>query len=407
MSSYFSVSTIANELSLLTHFCNFIKDKPLFNVTRNDCDKYFHEVKKENLSTNRYNKKIYSVYDLFEYLISKKLYLGQNPVNTGNKITEARKKKFSAPPDFVILQIFNNLHLLPFDLMVMFIINYATGLRVSDICQLEIDCTCELGGYYFVKHKVQKMRKYQVNIIPNTAYKLIKQQQANVLAKNPNAKYLFPASKKNDAPCNIRYYTKHMGKHIESWNVKNENGTPYHFESHGYRHKISTVLQNEYGVDLSIIQLGVLGHTEINMSLCYAEHDQNRRTRFEKNYVGIDGEVNGLISDVDKEFFVTAEWMRQNIETQTLPNGVCSYPMKLGVCPHFEACLTCPYFRTSIDYLELHKQHLAKLENDIVIYEGNGWLPNLQTAIKQKEALIKIINALEKHGGKSNDSTKA
>lgn len=391
-----SISTITNELTICWKFCNSLNGKSILDATKEDCDTFLRNVEKNSKSINYYNKNVFRLYHLFDYLRTKELYTLKNPIILDNKKTEKYKKKICAIPDFVIFQIFNNLHLLPFNLMVMYVINYCTGMRVSDICQLGIDCTFVSKNHYFVKHYVQKMKKFQANLIPKAAYDLIQQQREIVLKKDSDAKYLFPAARRKDCPCSTQYYRNHLKAYVDGWNIKNENGTPYHFESHAYRHTISTVLQNDYNVDLAVIQLGVLGHTEINMSLAYAEHTQDRRTRFEKNYVGIDGKINGITSEADKQFLATAEWMSQNLETQTLPNGICTYPMKIGVCPHFDACLNCEYFRTSVDYLELHKQHLAKLENDIIIYEANGWLPNLETAKKQKVSLTKIIVTLEK-----------
>ena len=78
-----------------------------------------------------------------------------------------------------------------------------------------------------------------------------------------------------------------------------------------------------------------------------------------------------------------------------LPNGICSYPTILGVCPNADVCLNCEYFRTSKRYLDVHKQHLEKLETQIVTYKSNGWIHNLETALKQKEQLEKIISTLE------------
>lgn len=391
-----TISTLSNELSVFTHFCNSLGNKNLTCVTADDCKRYFKSIETKSKRSDHYNKYLLRIHALFQYMASKNLYLGENPVDIETKKTNKYNYKYTAIDDFVIFQIFNNLHLLPFDLMVMYVLNYSTGLRVSDICQLEVDKTFTTKGCYFIKHRVQKMQDYQANMIPKAAYELVQEQTAIVKSQNPEAKYLFPAPRDKNRPCSTQYYRNTLGEYIDSWNIKKEDGTQYKFEPHDYRHTISTVLQNDYNVDLAIIQLGVLAHTEINMSLCYAERNQDRRTRFEKNYVGVNGQINSLASEADNQFLATTEWMVQNLELQTLPNGMCAYPLKVGVCPHFDACLICPFFRTSADYLLLHKQQLAQIERDIPRYEANGWLPNLETAKKQRESLIKIINALEK-----------
>ena len=82
-------------------------------------------------------------------------------------------------------------------------------------------------------------------------------------------------------------------------------------------------------------------------------------------------------------------------DDQILSNGICTSPLKIGACPHYEACLNCEFFLTNIDYLELHKQQLADIEKKIPLYESNGWNINLETARKQRDSLRKIIHSLE------------
>lgn len=79
-----------------------------------------------------------------------------------------------------------------------------------------------------------------------------------------------------------------------------------------------------------------------------------------------------------------------------MPSGFCGNPTMLSVCPMADSCLTCEYFRTSKEFLDIHKKHLAEVEKNIIFYEEKGFIPNLETAKETKMILLKIIESLEK-----------
>ncbi len=66
---------------------------------------------------------------------------------------------------------------------------------------------------------------------------------------------------------------------------------------------------------------------------------------------------------------------------------------------------TCQFFRTSIKFLDVHKQHLGKLNKQIEYYKNNNFEQNLSSALQVKENLELIIAKLEKiEEGETNDS---
>lgn len=398
--SYYSLSTIVNILNICGNFSNFI-GKSILETTPDDCEKYFYKVDKITTRSDVYNKHAAAIRNFIEYLIFHGIFLKANPARN-IKRTNNYEYKETALSDFVIQQVFANLHKATPFFQTMYILNFCTGMRVSDLCQLKTDCLFTDNGHYFIKHYVQKMKKYQANIIPKSVFDKVMEQikvirKAN--SKKKGALYIFPSPKNKDLPCSTQYYSKHMKAYMERWGIKSDDGTPYQFKSHAYRHTIASDLLNNYNVDLSIIQLGVLGHTEINMSLCYAERRKERKQKYQTVYVDIAGNKNHL-----KELVLEEE----NEENMILPNGLCTNPSKLGICPHYEACLSCQFFRTSIDYLELHKQHYADLQKKSVIYEKNNLTINYLTTKKEMEGLKKIIDSLLKiqQKGEANDSTK-
>lgn len=382
----YSISTIVNILSICGNFSNFI-EKSILDTISIDCENYFHKIDKTTKRADVYSKHVLSITNYIEYLIIQGLFKNHNPAK-GFKQKHDYEYKETALSDFVIQQIFSNLHQATLFFQAMYIINFCTGMRISSICQLKNDCLFSNDGHYFIKQYVQKMKKYQFNIIPKSVYDIVMKQIQEVKKSTENCSkvfYIFPAPQNNHYPCRTQYYRNHMKEYMKKWGITNDDGTPYEFKSHAYRHTIASDLLNNYNIDLSIIQLGVLGHTEINMSLCYAERRKNRKQKYQTIYVDVDGNKNTLHESILSE---------ENETYMALPNGLCINPSKLGICPHYEACLNCQHFRTSIDYLELHKQHYTALQKKLLIYEKNNLTINYITTKREIEGLEKIIDSL-------------
>ncbi len=388
-------STLINYNTNMYLFCDYLKDTFLKDVDRNVIKEYLNI--NQDKSNNKINKIVITLSEFYKYLSVHKEFDKEIPiVMKHDKKPDPKKMFHNTVSEYVILKIFNHLHELPFHLMVMYLINYCTGMRISDICQLKnSDCIFTMDNCYFIRYSVQKMQKEHAVLIPKALYDLIAQQINVNKALSYKEIYLFPSLMQQNRPFQTQNYGKNMKKWCLKWNIRNEDGTPYDFKSHSYRHTIATDLLKNYNVKLEVIQLAVLGHSNINMTTCYAERDDEYRAMLNDKYIGRYGNLNPLISDADKEALFTAEWVRDNLEKQLLPNGICGYPFSLGTCPNYNSCIDCDYFKTSAKYLNIHKSHLAAIESKIPIYEANQWLPNLKTAIEQRNTLKLIINKLE------------
>ena len=91
-----------------------------------------------------------------------------------------------------------------------------------------------------------------------------------------------------------------------------------------------------------------------------------------------------------------AAWAKQRLgrATQALPNGFCGLPLA-QTCPHANACLTCPLFVTTAEFLPQHRaQHHATLEI-ISTAEARGQTRMAQMNRQVAGNLEKIITALE------------
>lgn len=383
----FSVSYLHNTLSRITGFCNYIKDTPLEDINRISVLKYLDTLRSKKALT--YNRIVSGISDFYKYLTIKETYKNETPVlKTDFKIRED-EHYFNSVSEYVVLQIFKHLHELPFELMLMYLINYSTGLRASDLCQLQTDCLIKSEKCYFIRFHIQKMQKDHAVPISEALGELIEKRIQKLSKLEYDEKYLF--TKEPNTPMLSAYYRRTMKKWCKKWNIKNEDGTLYNFLPHSYRHTIASNLSQEYDVDLEIIQLVILGHANPSMSLCYIDEADEYKKMLNDRYVN----NSGMNIELESKGLITPGWIKGNLSKQILPNGICSYPTVLGVCPNSDVCLSCEYFRTSKKYLSVYEKQLEELEKQILIYESNGWINNLDTAREQKKQLEQIIDSLK------------
>ena len=127
------------------------------------------------------------------------------------------------------------------------------------------------------------------------------------------------------------------------------------------------------------------------MSLSYIDTPEERQKMLNDTYI----DKSGMNSPITSKDEISPSWTTSNISKQILPNGLCCYPTALGHCPNADICLNCTYFRTSKKFLPVHEQQLEKLKNDLIIYESNNFIHNIETTKQTIKSLERIIKSLK------------
>ena len=139
----------------------------------------------------------------------------------------------------------------------------------------------------------------------------------------------------------------------------------------------------------------ILDHDSPQMTSHYARlHDDTVRRHWEAaRKIDITGrtvayEPGGPLAD--------AAWAKQRLAqaTQALPNGYCGLPMQRS-CPHANACLTCPMFLTTSEFLPQHHAQRQQTLELITAAEarGHGRLVEMNRTVLSN--LDTIIDTLE------------
>ena len=375
-------TTIYNYFSILSQFCDFIFPNSVKETSQQQIKNYVQQ--KSNKSTDLINRFLNILSDFYKYLDVKGLYHNPNIITRDMFVKAEYKTIANTVDDYVINQIFKHLHKAPFNCMLMFLVSYCCGTRVSDICQLKTNCLYYDGdGGYYIEFSCQKMQKPMRNLIPEALYSLIQEQIKIINNLDYAEEYLFPSATKHNTPYNSQTFRRNFKKLCNEWGIKNVDGTPYNYTTHSFRHTIASDLYQNYGVPIATIQKAVLGHQELQMTLSYVERPDSFKKLQEDRYIEKTGEVK------------LAKWLKDNLRGRVLANGICGQPEILGACPNADACLTCEHFKTSRTFFPVLQNQLKTIKSRLPVYEADGCLPNIETAKEQINVLESLIQKIK------------
>jgi integrase len=272
-----------------------------------------------------------------------------------------------------------------------------TGLRIGDATRLQMDCLVrDPQGAVYLRYRNHKMRRDAVVPIDDELAAVIEAQQARTRQRFPTTGVLLPRSSATpDGRLAISTATFHLqlGQWLETYSVTDELAQPAHVTAHQFRHTAATRWIN-HEVPQEVVRR-LLDHTSHTMTAVYARlADTTIRERWERaQKINIRGEpvdttIDGPLAD--------GEWMKQNLARakMALPNGYCGLPLQKS-CPHANACLTCPLFITTAEFLPQHRKQLDHTRTLITGAETDGHTRLAEMNRTVETNLLTIITTLE------------
>lgn len=294
----------------------------------------------------------------------------------------------------VLNQLKKHLHQLSPWMQNFVIILMETGRRVSEVVSLTFDCLeLDSDNDWLLRVREQKLKRVRLIPISATCVNAIKKQQKYVIDSEEYASpLLFPSQRESKSPTvSACYVNRALKKLAETNNIVDSNGVVWRFSSHQFRHTVGTQMINS-GVPQVMVQ-HYLGHESPEMTARYAHiHNQTMKAAFSE-YQGKLVDIQGKIKLADEH--IDARWLKQNIMSQALPNGLCSLPLTQNKCPHANACLTCAHFRTSKKHIDQHKTQFDETCKIIENAKQNGWERIAEMNAEVACNLKSIITALE------------
>lgn len=333
------------------------------------------------------------------------------PPSAGIRMGDHPRRPAALPralPEFVMAQIEDNKALeqleQPHRLMMQILTR--TGLRLSDTYRLEIDCLLnDNQNAPYLRYVNHKMSREATLPIDDELAAAITQQTLTVRAAMPKARYLAPApnSQSGDRPWNPGTAAGHIQAWQRTIGLHDEQGHPYRFTAHQLRHTYATRLINA-DVPQEVVRR-LLDHESHEMTARYArlKDDTIRRHWEQARKINIHGEI---LNPGHDDAINDAAWMKEKLGrvTMALPNGYCGLPLQQA-CPHANACLTCPVFVTTPDFLTEHLNHLRSTKRLIAQAETAGQTRVVEMNRHVAANLESIIGTIQSTGdGSSNDA---
>ncbi|MFG3383344.1 tyrosine-type recombinase/integrase [Streptomyces sp. NPDC047999] len=415
-----SVNQAVIDILALNHFSGFLADPrlaadTLARIDRTTLERYLADLARDPRSTPSRSRDIGSL-NAFFHAVRRHGWDPSLPANATfypDDFPRPDKRLPRALAEHVMAQVEQPTNLDRWhnpDGRVLTLILMRCGLRVGDACNLAFDCIIrDADGAAYLRYLNQKMKREALVPIDEEVENEIATQQQRVLHRWPGgSRWLFPAPRMN--PDGIRPLTTHSYRgQLERWlercDVRDEHGKAVHLTPHQWRHTLGTRLINR-DVPQEVVRV-LLDHSSGEMTAHYARlHDTTVRRHWEKaRKVNIKGES----VTVDPEGpLAEATWAKQRLGrvTQALPNGYCGLPVQ-KVCPHANACLTCPMFVTTPEFLPQHREQRQQLLQIVSAAEARGQARVVEMNRQVIGNLEKIITGLESDPGQSEATADA
>jgi integrase len=272
------------------------------------------------------------------------------------------------------------------------------GLRVTDALRLAHDCiVADAEGAPYLRYFNHKMKRQALVPIDEELHQMVVDQQARVTNDlGAPVDVLFPRPTKNPdgrAPTSSATYRAALYRWLQRCDVRDEHGQAVRLTPHQWRHTLGTRLINR-DVSQEVVRR-ILDHDSSQMTSHYARlHDTTVRRHWEAaRKVDING--HSVVVDPDSPL-AEAAWAKQRLgrATQALPNGFCGLPVQ-QTCPHANACLTCPMFLTTGEFLPQHHAQRQQVLQIKTAAEAKGQARLAEMNQQVLTNLDRIITTLE------------
>ncbi|MYS80031.1 tyrosine-type recombinase/integrase [Embleya scabrispora] len=272
------------------------------------------------------------------------------------------------------------------------------GLRIGDASTIAFHCVVRDGDNApYLRYVNRKMKREALVPIDEEVEQAITEQQRRILRRWPDGSpWLFPAPKMNPdgrTPLSTHSYRGQLRDWLGLCDIRDEHGRAVRLTPHQWRHTFGTRLINR-DVPQEVVRV-LLDHSSGEMTAHYARlHDSTVRRHWEKaRKVNIKGEH---VTVDPAGPLAEATWAKQRLGrvTQALPNGYCGLPVQ-KTCPHANACLTCPMFVTTSEFLPLHREQRQQVLQIISAADTRGQTRVVEMNRQVLGNLDRIITGLE------------
>lgn len=287
-----TIGVIRSEFDMVRRFMEKMQEymeKDICMAGQPDIEKYLIYLEKSGIQPETYNKNMISIRHFFEYL-KVRGHIVKIPFQEQYYLKKVVLKHHDRSVGHqVYVEIMQKLRYFPEDLRLMFLHQWAIGLRASEVCTLKGDAYYIQGRDAWIQVYQIKMKNYKRIPIPAVLYQLMKHYLQKY--EIPPKEYIFKNTK--DGAYRYGTYKYRMLKYCEENQIANGE---YLFQSHGYRHTLATYFYNQ-GVSIQGVR-DYLGHVYEEMTEQYIDFMPRKIRKANEEYFS--KKENSLASGVQK-----------------------------------------------------------------------------------------------------------
>ena len=251
----------------------------------------------------------------------------------------------------------------------------ATGLRIGELVDLELDCVHEIPGQgAWLKVPLGKLNTERMVPLDDETVAIIDRIVAH---RSPGRPLPHPRTGRP-----TEFLLTHHGQRVTVYmlrdvitQVAHDAGLP-HTTPHQLRHTYATALVNA-GVSLQSL-MALLGHVSAEMSLRYGRlFDATVKAEYERALTSAKSQLAAMPVDPPggrrRLPLLTGDWKEAPAIKARLAGGFCVRAQVQGPCAYANICEHCPNFRTDSGYLPILAAQRADAETLARDAENRGW----------------------------------
>jgi integrase len=268
----------------------------------------------------------------------------------------------------------------------------ATGLRIGELVDLEMDCVHEIPGQgAWLKVPLGKLNSERMVPLDDETVALVDRIVAH---RSPGRALPHPRTGQL-----TDFLLTHYGRRVTVYHLRevitrvaHDAGLP-HTTPHQLRHTYATALVNA-GVSLQSL-MALLGHVSAEMSLRYGRlFDATVKAEYERALTAAKAHLGTLPTEPPGGRtplpVLQGDWKQAPAVKARLAGGFCVRAQAQGPCAYANICEHCPNFRTDTGYLPVLVAQRADTETLARDAEARGW-------ISETDRHRRLIERLDEH----------
>lgn len=268
----------------------------------------------------------------------------------------------------------------------------ATGLRIGELVDLELDCVHEVAGQgAWLKVPLGKLATERMVPLDEATLAIVDRIVAH---RSPGQPLRHPRSGRK-----VEFLLTHQGRRVSKDVLRDElarvaaDAGLDRVTPHQLRHTYATALVNA-GVSLQAL-MALLGHQTAAMSLRYGRlFDATVRTDYERALAQAKAHLGGpvLPPAAPAQLPILGDWQDAPAIKARMAGGYCLRTAAQGACAYANICEHCPNYRSDPSFLPILAAQKTDAERLAADAQARGWIDEADRHLQLVDRLDALIS---------------